>query len=60
MEINKNCVAIVAIVAIVILSAIYIKYELFVSFIVLWIVGYSIAGIVDIVRGWYNERSRRF
>lgn len=45
---------------IVILSTIYIKYELFVNFIALWIAGYSIAGIVDIVGRWYNERSRCF
>lgn len=63
MKINKNCVAsvaIVAIVGIVILSAICTKYEPALSFIVLWIVGYSIAGIVDIVGRWYNERSRCF
>ena len=50
MEINKNCVAIVAIVGIVILSAICIKYEPALTFIVFPIAGYSIAGIANIVR----------
>lgn len=46
MKINKNCVAIVAIVGIVILSAICTKYDPALSFIVLPIAGYSILGIV--------------
>ena len=47
MEINKKytTVAIVAIIGIVILSAICIKYEPALSFIVFPIAGYSIAGI---------------
>ena len=49
MKINKNCVAIVAIVGIVILGAICAictKYDPALSFIVLPIAGYSILGIV--------------
>ena len=46
MEINKNCVAIVAIVAIVVLSAICIKYISPLSFVVVSLAGGSILGIV--------------
>lgn len=47
MEINKNCVAIVAIVGIVVLSAICIKYEPPVSLIVFSVAGCSILGIAE-------------
>lgn len=46
MEINNNCVAIVAIVGIVILSAICIKYVSPISFVVYSLTGCSILGIV--------------
>lgn len=46
MEINKNCVAIVAIVAIVVLSAICIKYVSPLNLVVASLAGGSILGIV--------------
>ena len=46
MEINKNCIAIAAIVGIVVLSAICVKYISPISFVVSSLAGCSILGIV--------------
>lgn len=47
MNINKNCVDIVAIVGIVVLSAICIKYEPALRFVALLLAGSSIVGIAS-------------